>query len=213
MGTPSNTDATSSTENLSDAEQLVNWEKRFKDTQAAYTKTQQKLKETEAKAKVLEELSQPKLELSPSMAEELDDLKYRDPDAWRLKITALETDAHNIHREKLTAAASAASIEAELERRAQVLAEFSSSHPDIILTDDIIQYDVPKRILNKLETGEVTFEAFLDDVYNYLLTPKTFGSANTVLNQPNLTNVGGDSTPTASAISKTLDAAYSKMVF
>ena len=90
MGTPSTTDATSSTNNLGGAEQQIDWEKRFKDTQAAYTKAQQKLKETEAKAKVLEELSKPRVELPKEVAEELDDLKYKDPDAWRLKLAALE---------------------------------------------------------------------------------------------------------------------------
>lgn len=214
MGIPSTTDATSGIENLSDAsQQQIDWEKRFKDTQAAYTKAQQKLKETEAKAKVLEELSRPKVELAKEDAEALEDLKYKDPDAWREKIDRLEKEALDKHREKLNEATQAASYESELERRAQVLAEFSASHPDIVLTDDVIQYDVPRRITSKLEKGETTFEEFLEQAYAYLTTPKKIGSANSVLGQPNLGKLGGDSTPTGSAVDRDIVATYSKAVF
>jgi hypothetical protein len=213
MGTPSTTDATSSTDNLGGVEQQIDWEKRFKDTQAAYTKAQQKLKETEAKAKVLEELSKPRVELPKDIADELEDLKYRDPDTWRLRLATLEQEALDKHREKLNEATKAASLENELERRAQVLAEFSNSHPDIVLTDDVIQYDVPKRITSKLEKGEISFEEFLSETYTYLTTPKKIGSANTTLGQPNLTKIGGDSTPTGSAQARDIETSYSKAVF
>jgi DNA repair exonuclease SbcCD ATPase subunit len=210
MGIPSQNDATSGNEDLS---VVVDWEKRFKDTQAAYTKAQQKLKEIEAKAKVLEELSKPRVELAKEEAEELEDLKYKDPDAWRAKLDALEREASEKHRAKLNEVTTAATQAAELERRTQILAEFSASHPDIELTDDVIQYDVPKRITNKLEKGEVTFEEFLNDVYTYLTTPKKVGTGNTTLGQPNLGRLGGDSTPTGSAVDRDVVATYSKAVF
>lgn len=214
MSTPSQTDATRVETNLGEpSQQQTDWEKRYKDTQASFTKSQQKLKELEAKAKVLEELSRPRLELDESAKEELEDLKYRNPDAWRAKLDALEKEASEKHREKLNEATTAASHAGELERRAQILADFSASHPGFVLNDDVIQYDVPRRITSKLEKGELSFEDFLVEVKNYFETPKKIGSANTTLDQPNLAKVGGDNTPTQSAQIADVVKSYSKAVF
>lgn len=212
MGTPSIIDATSGDNNLGEAEQQTDWEKRFKDTQAAYTKAQQKLKESEAKAKVLEGLSKPRVELAKDVAEELEDLKYRDPDTWRLRLGALEQEALDKHRENLNEATKAASLENELERRAQVLADFNANY-GLNIDDNTIEFDIPSGMVKKLETGKVSFEEFLVEVREYLITPKKIGSANTTLGQPNLTKIGGDSTPTGSAQARDIETSYSKAVF
>lgn len=197
MGTPENNhsatsvnDNNPSTEN-STANQTVDWEKRFKDTQAAFTKSQQELKAKEAKLAALEEITTPKVELDAETKERLDELKFSDPDAWRDEVNRLESEAKRAHRERLATVEYEAAHKAELERRASVLASFNSTS-DIKITDETIAYDIPARITKRLEEGEVSFEQFLEEAANYLKAPKIVGDGNKTLGQPNLSEVGGN---------------------
>jgi len=213
MGTPEDKTATS-TDTVDDSQETkVDYEKRFKDTQAAFTKSQQALREKEAKLDAIEKLTQPKLELDEATKTELDTLKYENPDAWRDKVNNLEREAMLKHQETLNEAGRLAAQQAELERRAQVLSEFNSSHPDVQLTDEVIQYDVPPRITKKLENGEVSFEDFLEEAKNYLVSPKVIGDGNQTLNQPNLNKVGGDDKPSYSAVKGDIVKDYKNLVF
>jgi len=200
MGTPDTKTATSTSTVDSSTPQEIDYEKRFKDTQAAFTKSQQALREKEARLKALEKLTQPSLELDEATKTELDTLKYDDPDAWRKKVNQLEFEATKKYQETVNEAGRLAAQQAELDRRSQVLAEFNKSHPDIAITDDVIQYDVPPRITKKLEEGKITFETFLDNVADYLKAPKVIGSGSTPPQQPNLNKVGGDDKPSDNAV-------------
>jgi len=210
MGTPEKKPATS-TETV-DSKPQTDYEKRFKDTQSAYTKSQQELKAAQAKLEALEKLTKPQIELDKETAAELESLKYEDPDAWRAKVNQLEAEASRKHSETLDEAGRLAAQQAELERRAQVLAEFNASH-GIQITDEVIQYDVPPRITAKLEKGEVSFEAYLEEVNNYLNSPKVIGDGNETLNQPNLGKAGGDSEPQEGAIKADIVKDYKNIVF
>jgi len=213
MGTPEDKSATSTKSNDNvDSKPEVDWEKRFKDTQASYTKSQQKLKELEAKAQVLEQLTTPQVEIDSETKERLEALKYDNPDAWRDEMNRLESEAAKKHQETLNEVTTQAQLQAELERRAQVLEEFNRSHQTPI-TDEVIQYDVPPRITKKLEDGSISFEAYLEEVHNYLNTPKVIGDGNKTLNQPDLTKTGGDSTPTKGAVDIDIAKDYADMVF
>lgn len=214
MGIPDNKTATSTPNTVDSSEESkIDYEKRFKDTQAAFTRSQQALKEKEAKLAALEKLTQPSLNLDEATKAELDTLKYEDPDAWRAKVNQLEREAAQKHQETLDEAGRLAAQQAELERRAQVLEEFNSSHPTLQITDEVIQYDVPPRITKKLEDGSISFEAYLEEVHNYLNTPKVIGDGNKTLNQPDLTKTGGDSTPTKGAVDIDIAKDYADMVF
>jgi len=202
-------DATSTKDNSSG----VDFEKRFKDTQSAYTKSQQELKAAKAKLEALEKLTAPKVELDEQTKQELESLKYEDPDAWRVKMNQLETEAHRKHKDTLDEAGRIAAQQAELERRKQVLADFNVSHPELVITDETIQYDVPPRITQKLEKGEVSFETYLEEVAEFLQAPKVIGDGNKTLNQPNLNKVGGDDTPTDGAVQKDIVKDYKNIVF
>jgi hypothetical protein len=187
-------------------QQVIDWEKRFKDTQAAYTKSQQELVSTKAKLKVLAEPRREDLNLSPEQKAELDDLKYENPDEWRVKITKLEQEAQNAREEKISELS-------QLELRKLAFAEFSANHPDVIFTDEIINFDVPYRIKHKLEKGETTFEEFLQEAYDYLKTPKKVGTDNQTLEQPNLGNVGGGHTPSKDAIAGQIVSDYKNDIY
>jgi len=195
------------------SQEQINWEKRFKDTQGAYTKSQQELKAIKAKLEALEKLTQPKVELDSATKAELDDLKYSDPDAWRAKMNSLEQEAQRKHREMLDEASQEARKAAELEHRQQVLRDFQASHPDIVINDEVIAYDVPPRITKKLDNGEISFEDFLNEVASYLKTPKVIGDGNSTLDQPNLSSTGGDDKPSDIAVKKDIVKDYKNLVF
>lgn len=213
MGTPEIKDSASQTPDVNQAaENQVDYEKRYKDTQGAYTKSQQELKAAQAKLNALEKLTQPKIELDESTKTELDELKFSDPDAWRAKLDKLEKEAKQKHVETLDLASQEALRASELERRQQVLADYNMSHPELPITEEVIKFDVPPRITTKLESGELDFDTFLVEVSNYLKTPKVVGDSNKTLNQPNLGKVGGDNTPTKGT-AKNIAASYNNIVY
>jgi len=201
MSTPENTDTQVPKNNDSgDLKTEDSFEKRYKDLQASYTQSQQELSKTKAEISVLKEVAKPTLNLEQSVKDELDELKFSDPDAWRKKLDSLEAESVSAHNNKIAEAVTTVTQEDELSRRVQVLSEFNSKHPDFVLTDEVIQFDIPARISAKLEKGECTFEEFLDASHKYLTTGKVVHKGDKVPNQPNLNNSGGDSTPTKQAI-------------
>lgn len=210
MSTPVNTDTL---EQSSESQQQVDYEKRYKDTQAAYTKSQQELKAVKAQVDVLEKLTTHQIQIDAETQRELDDLKYSDPDAWRTKMNNLELEARTKHQSTLSTAAQQAAMQAELDRRAQVLDEYNRSHPGYEITDEVIQLDVPTRITKKLESGELSFDDYLIEVKDFLYSPKKVGTPNKTLGQPNLGNIGGGDTPSDTAITLDIAANYKNIAY
>jgi len=174
-------------------------EKRRRDTQASLTKSRQELKALEAKAKKLEEVvySSAKLNLSDEEKSELEDLKFTDPEAWRIKMNQLEQQAKEQVVSKLNEFSTEAEKAAELERRNLVLQEFLMQNPGLQLNDEVIANDIPPRITKKLDSGEISFEEFLEESKKYL-TKVGAVVKDTVEtpNVPNLNKVGGGSSAT-----------------
>ena len=198
MGIPEGT-----TTDTPESTQTVDYEKRFKDTQAFATKIAQEkadkereLEELKAELSVLKTTAKPSLTIDAQMQSELEDLKYSDPDAWRTRVNELETKANAEFNSKIAEAKQLSSQQLELQRRANVLAQFQTEHPDVELTDELLHLDIPQRIVKELENGKVTYEEFLNNVYSYVKTPKVIGSTTKTLEQPNLSKTGGDDTPT-----------------
>lgn len=183
-------------------------EKRRKDTQAAFTKAQQTALAAKAELSVLKDMVKPTVNEEELKA--LDELMYADPKAWRLKVNSLEQAKNAELQQKVTASIEQNVQQSELERRNQALAEFNVANPEIVLTDEVIQFDVPRRITSKLEKGEVSFEDFLAEVKEYLMKPKKV-HATGVEPQPNLGDIGGGSTPNPSK--KALANSYEQEIF
>jgi Skp family chaperone for outer membrane proteins len=184
----------------------VDWEKRFKDTQAGYTKSRQEIAELKAQLAV----SGKAPGISAEDKDRLEDLKYTDPDAWRKELGALESKQTQTYNEELAKATKELTA---LEQREMAFNEFQLSHPDVVITDDIITYDVPKRITNKLEKGEITFEGYLQEVYEYLKAPKVIGSATKANEQPNLSDLGGGSQAANYTVGEDIRQSYKNEVF
>lgn len=172
-------------------------EKRRRDTQNSYTKGQQTLKELEAANNALLSIVNGNITFTEDQKVELENLKYKDPEAWRLKLNQFETEAREAQAAKLTALTSEAKSKAggefELSRREQVLEEFNELH-NVKITDELIQNEIPPRITRKLEQGKVTFEQYLDEVLEYATTAKVIDNQ-TVSSQPNLNIVSGSKAP------------------
>ena len=196
-----------------EAETNVNYEKRFKDTQSAYTKSQQELKAAKAKLEALEKLTQPVVQLDEATQAQLDELKYSNPEAWRDKMNSLEAEAKLKHLSVLSEAEKIAMQQAELEQRAQILSEYNSKHPQNPITDEVIMFDVPPRITKKLENGEISFEEFLSEAHNFLYAPKKVGDGNQTLKQPNMRDFGGGTTPTDNAVDSSIIENYKNLVY
>jgi hypothetical protein len=194
-------------------------EKRRRDTQSSFTKTAQEAKALKAEkaALLLKVSSAVTVELTKEQAEELEELKFSDPEAWRKKVNRYEREAAHTQQEtidKELKQVSASSLEKEeLERRADVLLEFNQAHPDFELSDDTIANDIPPRIVKRLETGVISFEAFLQECYDYTKTGKVIKQDKPLTKQPNLSRVGGGSKPDDNAIKEDIILSYKKEVF
>ena len=149
-------------------------EKRRRDNQGAYTRSQQELKKTQLLSqKMAETLESELLNILPSdKAYELEELKHQDPDAWRVKLTELETARKAQIQEQLRTIEQEAGNKSELEIRVEQLKAFQESNPDIKLTDEVIENDIPPRITKKLESGKISFGEFLEECGNYLKAGK-----------------------------------------
>jgi len=192
-------------------------EKRRRDTQAEFTKTRQSLKALEAeKAQLFEQLKdRTSVSLTPEQTQELEDLKFSDPEAWRDKLNKYESEAKAKQQDELAGltgdARKAAEAQFELERRQQVLKDFNDSS-SVAITDEVIANDVPPRITKKLEDGKITFEDFLSEVKDYLSKGKVIKNEET-LNQPSLGKIGGGTTPSNEKADENLQDSYAKTLF
>jgi len=189
-------------------------EKRRRDTESALGKTRQQLKTEETVRKELEKRVTAKvgLSLAPEDAEVLDDLMVSDPEAWRKKINELEQVATTELTKDLAKLVSTASQQTEQDRRAQVLEQFNKEHPDAPVTDQALVNDIPPRITRKLEEGKITFEEFLQESNDFLVSPKVIGD----ISVPKVTDIGltgGSSSPSDDALANQNETDYAHTVF
>lgn len=192
-------------------------EKRRRDTQSSYTKEVQTRKALEIeKSTLLSEFGNVEVKLTAEQTEELEDLKFSDPEAWRTKLNQYEQAAKDARiktiDEKLKTVSKTTLDNEELESRKQKLEAFAAEHTDFVLDDDVIANDIPQRITKKLATGAITFDEFLTDCYNYLKTGKVV-KQDEVIGQPNLGKAGGSHQPEKIAQSKDDILSYKTEVF
>lgn len=193
-------------------------EKRRRDTQAGFTQLTQKNKALEAeKAALLNKATgSVEVQLTEAQAEELEALKFSDPDAWRKKLNVYEAEARTKRAkeidDELKQVSTSTLDSEELERRKSVLEKFNQEHPDLVINDDLIESEIPPRITKKLADGKVTFEEFLEECYEYAKTGKVVAS-DKVLNQPNLSKVGGGNSPDKNAAKEDIILSYQKETY
>ncbi len=179
----------------------ANAERRRRSTESALAKTRQELK---AQAQVSQKLSEKMASTVPvtmtqEQAQTLNEMKFEDPDRWRLEMNKLDTQASSAVQSEIQTITSEASQQAEINARQISLSEFNAKHTKVQITDEIVKNDIPPRITNKLANGEITFDDFLVESYAYLTSGKVI--LGTLSDPPtNLSSTGGGSTPSAAKI-------------
>lgn len=204
-------ESTTNTEiqNQDAAQAQIDWEKRFKDTQAAFTKSRQELAAIKAELQAAKEMQQ--FSMPADVKARLDELKFSDPDAWRVEMNAFEqsktTKFNELHANNTQAILS----ELNQEDRVQTLKEFNSLH-GVEITESLLQNEIPNRIHNELNSGAIDYATYLAKCVEYMRTPKVIAGTQEVLGQPNIGKIGGGATPGEAASNINIETAYKTMV-
>ena len=191
-------------------------EKRRRDTQSALAKTKSQLSVVEAERDGLVTLAQESgstIVLTPEEKQELDELKHSDPDAWRTKMNELEQAASKQVQTKIKDVSETAKTKGALGERQVLLDAFNEDNPELSLTDEVIENDIPPRITRALENGDITFTEFLGKAKEYLTSAKAIAADEDVEETPNLSDIGGSDTPGEKASGEQTETDYEKMIF
>ena len=199
---------------------VIRGEKRTRDAQAELSKSQTKLRESEAVNDVLLATASTVIpedsQLSDAALTELNTLKTTDPDAYRLKVNALEAEALEAQKTKLTEmsteAAKAATAAHTTKNRVTVLAEFRDANPDLVITDDVLISDVPPRLLAGVTNGNYSYGEYLEKVKDYLAKGKT-ATGDPKGDPHNMHNLSGSQTPGKEAAGRAGQDDYNKLTF
>jgi hypothetical protein len=190
-------------------------ELRRRDTQGAFTKSQQRVKalETENDSLANSWESDAVANLSNSEQARLEELKVQDPDAWRAEISTIEDTKRTAFKEKRQAISTEASKTTEVERRTSQLEQHNIDNPEHQITDEVIDNDVPPRITRELETGKISFEEFLTKVSSYLGKPKKLAPGTAAPDEPDFSSARGSNKPTEEAFKAQSSSDYNKEIF
>lgn len=193
----------------------VSSELRRRDTQAAYSKSQNELKAAKAENTALASNWESEVRglLTVEQSTELEELKATDPEAWRAKLNEYETSNTEAFGTRRTAIKDKAHEGTELDRRIGLLDAFNEANPDIKLTDEVLANDVPPRYLKQLETGEVTFEVMLANVKKFLTSGKVIAKGPKPGEELDLSDMGGGVKPTDDAVQADIKQSYEKETY
>lgn len=173
----------------------VKTEKRRRDTQSAYSKAQQQLKVlSSANNQALELLEKEiSVDLTTEEQTELEELKVANPEAWRQKVNGLDAKRKTKVESIRADITDKSAREVELATRQDQIKQYNLENPDHQLTDDVIDNDIPPRIVKKLEKGEITFEEFIEQSSSYLKKGKVINKGDEVDSEVDLSKAAGSS--------------------
>jgi hypothetical protein len=193
----------------------VTAERRYRDTQSAYTRAQQDFKRQEAISVGLEErLLTSEVVLTKEQKFELNELKKTNPEAWRAKLNEYEEAGKAILSTELETIRTESGNKGELEVRNDQMAAWSET-TGITLTDEVIANDLPPRFIKELESGKITFEEFLDKAGEFLKTPKVIAGADedAIDDTKDLGRVAGGQEPSKTAQEGDFEETYVETIF
>ena len=188
----------------------VTSERRYRDTQGAYTKSQQNFRQQEAITDSLQErLLKSEVTLTKEQVYELNTLKKSDPDAWRSKLNEYEETNKIKLTDELKEIRISSANKGELEVRKEQMALWSKD-TGIELTSEIVAHDLPPSFLKELDSGKVTFEEFLEKAGKFLKANKVVqGSTESIDdNTLDLGNIAGGQEPSKKAQEGDFDETY-----
>lgn len=196
-------------------DELAKTEFNRRETQASYTKARQDLTATQAEKDFLLVETQKGLNLSAIQNEELEKLKFNDPDRWKDTVTKLESQAKSDFDKTITDglghARSEASKNYELSRREEILKDFSLANPDFNLTDEVVREQLPPRLVNQLANGELAFGDFLTKAQIFITSPKKTDTKTPDSGSKTLDNLQGKGEPDRNAVNKEIADQYENL--
>jgi len=197
-------------------DELAKTEFTRRETQASYTKGRQTLKELEAEKQFLMSEVQKGLNLSTVQNEELNKLKFEDPDKWRDTVHKLEVQAKEDFDKTITnglgQAKSEASKNYELSRREEILKDFSEANPGFNLTDEKVLAQLPPVLVNQLANNEITFEDFLTKAQKFEVATKVTSTKVPNSGSDTLDKTSGGQEPSNTDVKKSVAEDYESIV-
>jgi len=189
-------------------------EKRYRDAQSALGKAKHEATTTDSENKELRKKLRGKTQvvMTPEEVEEMESLKFSNPDAWREKMNEFDKRAAKELDTELSEVTEAVSQDGEIARRREVFKQFNTDNPDFQLTEEMLANDIPPRILEKLRDGKTTFEEYLEESVAYLKTGKRVVDEK-VNTQPNLSDVGGKEKASEDAVKQDAEDSYENEIF
>ena len=185
---------------------LLETEKRRRGSQAAVAREKVKAERFELELnKVKEELPNVKPKTVVDEA-----LKYSDPDEYVKQQLAAQRE--NPYEEVFDAASKYAKQTAGEKTVEEFIALHNQDHPDKPVTEEMLNLDLPPRLLNQFEQGNMSPQEFLAQAADILHRPTE--TANQELpSMPDLGQVGGQTTPTDDGSNDAILANYSQAIF
>jgi hypothetical protein len=196
----------------------VTQERRFRDTQGAYTKSQQETKRQKAINQGLTQhlVDNATTHLTKAQKADLDELKVRDPEAWREQLNVHETESKTLLKTTLDGIEQAGSNKSELEVRTEKMAAWSES-TGLTLNDEVIANELPPKYLKDLEAKKITFDEFLEVSSKFLKADKVILGATDDGERSgppmSLSDAPGGTEPTTLAQQSDLDKSYENTIF
>jgi len=184
---------------------LLETEKRRRGSQAAVAREKVRADKYEL------ELGQVKEKIPTIKPTEVDEsLKYSDPDEYiRQQLEAQRSDPYE---KVFNEASQYAQQTVGVKTVEAVIAEHNIAHPDKPLTLEMIDYDLPPRLLNEFAEGKMSPQDFLVEASDILYRPKEVHNE-LIPETPNLSEVGGSTTPTDDGSNDKMMANYASAIF
>ena len=192
----------------------ANSERRRRDTQSALAKSNSALAiSQEENVGLVKLVKQGKaVHLTPEQTEELQELKFSDPDEWRKRMNDLERVSNDELDTTLSTISTDAKAKGAVGEREILLSAFLDDNPGLFINDEVLQNEIPPRITKALESGEVSFMQFLGNVKDYLQAGKVIENTPGG-NDPNLADLGGSDTPSDAAQAVDETTSYEDTIF
>ena len=188
--------------------------KAARDNQSAFSKKEAELKALQAELKALrEQVAQsvaPTSHLSQEEQQQLEELKYKDPEAWYRRMRELESTAQQKIDEKLKEVEKKAKEETEVEYRMRRLNEFNQGR-ETPVTPEMLELMVPPIYAKQLLEGEIDFDTYLEKAVAFIEGPKTVAKAEEPPKTKDLSKVTGSPEPVKESQDTGID--YANVVF
>lgn len=197
-------------------DELAKTEFGRRETQASFTKSRQEVKGLEAEKNFLMEQAQKGLNLTAIQDEELQKLKFEDPDKWRDTVSKLESQHKAEFDRTITDGLGHARTEAsksyELSRREEILKDFSEANPGFNLSDERVREQLPPALVNQLANSEITFEDFLTKAQKFDVANKVASKQVPNGGSAALDNVTGGQTPPKGSMRQSVAEDYENLI-